>query len=78
MKYISGNKRLGLPDFLKFGIEIEADNVHTKEPFGLYSDKSAEYITSKNWHNNNLNSSNCGTGNTVICGLYQEAIEKIR
>lgn len=50
MKYISGNKRLGLPDFFKFGIEIEADNVHTKEPFGLYSDKSAEYITSKNWH----------------------------
>lgn len=50
MKYISGNKRLGLPDFFKFGIEIEADNVRIDEPFGLYSGKSAEYITAKNWH----------------------------
>ena len=50
MKYINGNKRLGMPDFFKFGIEIEADNVYTSEPFGLYSGKSAEYITSKNWH----------------------------
>ena len=50
MKYKSGIERLGLPDFFKFGIEIEADNVRIEEPFGLYSGKSAEYITSKNWH----------------------------
>ena len=50
MKYISGNKKLGLPDFFKFGIEIEADNVHIDEPFGLYSVKSAKYITEKGWH----------------------------
>ena len=34
MKYVGENKKLGLPDYIIFGIEIEANNVKTKN--GLY------------------------------------------
>ncbi len=47
MKYISGNDVLGLADYMKFGIEIEAFNVAIKE---LYHGESANYINSMNWH----------------------------
>lgn len=50
MKYTKDFERLGLPDYFKFGIEIEADNVKTKGKSGLYMGQSAEYIKSKNWH----------------------------
>lgn len=50
MKYTKDFGRLGLPDYFKFGIEIEADNVKTKGRDGLYTGKSAEYIKSINWH----------------------------
>lgn len=48
MKYTKDFERLGLPEFFKFGIELEADNVKTKS--GLYTGESARYIKSKNWH----------------------------
>lgn len=50
MKYRKGFEKLGLPDDFKFGIEIEADNVKTKGKNSLYTDESAKYIKSKNWH----------------------------
>ena len=50
MKYTKEFERLGLPNYFKFGIEIEADNVKTKGKESLYTGKSAEYIKSKNWH----------------------------
>lgn len=49
MKYAKGYKKLGLPKYFKFGIELEAFNVKTKGKDSLYSGKSAEYIKSKNW-----------------------------
>lgn len=50
MKYTSNSGKLGLPKDFKFGIELEAYNVNTKGKNGLYTGKSAEFITSKNWH----------------------------
>lgn len=50
MKYTKDFEKLGLPDYFKFGIEIEADNVNAKGKSGLYMGQSAEYINSKNWH----------------------------
>lgn len=49
MKYTKDFQKLGLPSYFKFGIEIEADNVNTRIN-GLYDEKSADYIKSKNWH----------------------------
>ncbi len=48
MKYKEKYDKLNLPDYMKFGIEIEANNVKTKD--GLYSGESAKFITSKKWH----------------------------
>ncbi len=50
MKYTKGFNKLGLPDYFKFGIELEAYNVKTKGENGLYSGKSAEYISKRNYH----------------------------
>ena len=50
MKYKNGFEKLGLPNYFKFGIELEADNVQTKGKIGLYGGESASYISSKNWH----------------------------
>jgi hypothetical protein len=50
MKYTSGIKKLGLPDYFKFGIELEAYNVQTKGKGGLYTGERADYIKSKNYH----------------------------
>lgn len=50
MKYSKGYEKLSLPNYLKFGIELEADNVKTTGQDGLYNGKSAEFIKSKNWH----------------------------
>lgn len=50
MKYTNGIKKLGLPKYFKFGIEIEADNVKTKGEESLYTGKASEYIKSINWH----------------------------
>lgn len=50
MKYTKGFSKLSLPEYFKFGIELEAFNVNTKGKNGLYTGKSAEYIKSKNWH----------------------------
>ena len=50
MKYSKGYEKLGLPSYLKFGIELEADNVKTTGKDGLYTGESAEFIKSKNWH----------------------------
>ena len=48
MKYKGQYKRLNLPAYMKFGIEIEANNVQTKN--GLYAGESAKFITDRNWH----------------------------
>lgn len=51
MKYTKDFEKLGLPhDTFIFGIELEADNVNTKGKNGLYTGKSANYITLLNWH----------------------------
>lgn len=50
MKYTNGFSKLGLPDYFKFGIELEANNIRTKGKESLYSGQSADYIKSKNWH----------------------------
>ena len=50
MKLTKDYEKLNLPDGFKFGIEIEAFNVNTKDVNGLYKGESAEYIKSKNWH----------------------------
>lgn len=50
MRYTKAFEKLGLANYFKFGIEIEADNVKTKGKGGLYTGQSAEYIKSKNWH----------------------------
>ena len=50
MKYKSGFDLLGLPNFLKFGIELEAINVKTRGRNSLYTGESADYIKSKKWH----------------------------
>ena len=50
MKYTNGFNKLELPDYFKFGIELEANNVRTKGKESLYSGQSADYIKSKNWH----------------------------
>jgi hypothetical protein len=50
MKYTKDFEKLGLPNYFKFGIELEAFNVKTKGKNSLYTGKSAEYIKSKNWH----------------------------
>ena len=50
MKYAKKFEKLGLPEYFKFGIELEAYNVKTKGENSLYTGKSAEYIKSKNWH----------------------------
>ena len=47
MKYTKGDEILGLPEDMKFGIEIEAYNVDIK---GLYHGESAELIYNMNWH----------------------------
>lgn len=49
MKYTKDFETLGLPEYFKFGIELEAFNVRTKEENSLYGGQSAEYIKSKNW-----------------------------
>lgn len=48
MKYAGKNKELGLPDYIIFGIEIEANNVKTKN--GLYDGESGKYIEELGWH----------------------------
>lgn len=48
MKYKGQYERLNLPAYMKFGIEIEANNVQTKN--GLYAGESAKFITDRNWH----------------------------
>lgn len=48
MKYKGQYERLNLPAYIKFGIEIEANNVKTKN--GLYAGESAKFITDRNWH----------------------------
>ena len=48
MKYVGENKKLGLPDYIIFGIEIEANNVKTKN--GLYDGESGKYIEELGWH----------------------------
>ena len=50
MKYSDFFEKLGLPEYFKFGIELEFNNVETKGINSLYEGKSAEYIKSKNWH----------------------------
>ena len=50
MEYTKGFEKLDLPEYFKFGIEIEANNVKTKGEKGLYTDDSAKYIKNKNWH----------------------------
>ncbi len=50
MKYTKGLKKLNLPEYFKFGIEIEANNVNTKGENSLYKGESAKYIKGKNWH----------------------------
>lgn len=50
MKYTKEFEKLGLPDYFKFGVEIEADNVETKGKNSLYKGESAKYIKGKNWH----------------------------
>lgn len=50
MKYKGKTEALELPDYFKFGIELEAFNVQTKGKNGLYTGESAKYITDKNWH----------------------------
>ena len=50
MKYTKECEKLGLPEYFKFGIEIEANNVKTQGKDSLYTGISAEYIKSKNWH----------------------------
>ena len=50
MKYINGFDSLKLPDFFKFGIELEAVNVKTRGENSLYTGESASYIKSKKWH----------------------------
>ena len=42
MKYKSGFDLLGLPNFLKFGIELEAINVKTRGRNSLYTGESAD------------------------------------
>lgn len=53
MKYVKKFEKLGLPEYFKFGIELEAYNVRTKGKNSLYTGKSAEYIKSKNWYMEN-------------------------
>ena len=48
MKYEGQYEKLNLPAYMKFGIEIEANNVQTKN--GLYAGESAKFITDRNWH----------------------------
>ncbi len=48
MKYKGKYEKLGLAEYIKFGIEIEANNVKTKN--GLYAGDSAKFIKSINWH----------------------------
>lgn len=48
MKYKGQYEKLNLPAYMKFGIEIEANNVQTKN--GLYAGESAKFITDRNWH----------------------------
>lgn len=48
MKYKGQYERLNLPAYMKFGIEIEANNVQTKN--GLYAGESAKFISDRNWH----------------------------
>lgn len=50
MKYTKDFEKLGLPEYFKFGVELEAYNVRTKGKNGLYTGDSADYIKSKNWH----------------------------
>lgn len=50
MRYTNDFNTLGLPDFFKFGIELEAFNVKTRGKNGLYKGESAKYISSKHWH----------------------------
>lgn len=50
MKYTKDFHPLCLPDFFRFGIELEAFNVKTKGKNSLYTGKSAKYITDKHWY----------------------------
>lgn len=50
MKYTKDFEVLGLPEYFKFGIELEANNVKTKGKNALYTGESAKFITSKKWH----------------------------
>ena len=50
MKYSKGTNPLGMPDFMKIGIELEAFNLRLKGKDGLYSGRSAKYIEDQNWH----------------------------
>lgn len=50
MKYSENFNVLELPDFFKFGIELEAFNVEINGKNGLYNGDSAKFITERNWH----------------------------
>ena len=50
MKYASKFQEMGFPDFLKFGIELEAFNVKTRGTNSLNSGQSATFIRFKDWH----------------------------
>lgn len=59
MKYQEGTKRLGLSEFYRFGIELEAFNVHTgiptKNKKSLYlSTDSKEFLKSHRWKTANI------------------------
>lgn len=59
MKFIEGNKPLGLSDLFQFGIELEAFNVHTgiptKDKPSLYMSKeSKEFLKERRWKNANI------------------------
>lgn len=47
MKFTKGDEILGLADYIRIGIEIEAFNVNINE---LYHGESANFINSLNWH----------------------------
>lgn len=50
MKYTKEFSKLDLPNYFKFGIELEADNVRTKGKDSLYTGESAKFIEERKWH----------------------------
>lgn len=59
MKYSKGTKKIGLPELYRFGVELEAFNVHTGLPTedkpSLYMSKeSKEFLKQREWKNANI------------------------